>query len=158
MIRGLARGAAAGAAGTTALNAATYLDMAVRGRPTSDTPEQLVEKAADSAGVTIPGEGETRDNRLAGLGPLSGALVGTLVGALSGAVHEFGLKHNKLLPPPVSIVLIGGAAMLLADLPLKLFGVSDPADWAAKDWAADALPHFVYGAVTYATLVATDPK
>ena len=31
--RGLLRGAAAGAAGTTALNTVTYLDMVVRGRP-----------------------------------------------------------------------------------------------------------------------------
>ena len=37
------RGAAAGAAGTTALNAVTYLDMTVRGRGTSSTPEQTVE-------------------------------------------------------------------------------------------------------------------
>jgi hypothetical protein len=36
-------GAAAGAAGTTALNTVTYLDMAVRGRPTSSTPEDIVE-------------------------------------------------------------------------------------------------------------------
>jgi hypothetical protein len=36
MFKGLARGAAAGAAGTTALNAVTYLDMAVRARPASD--------------------------------------------------------------------------------------------------------------------------
>jgi hypothetical protein len=31
--RGLLAGAVAGAAGTTALNAVTYLDMAIRGRP-----------------------------------------------------------------------------------------------------------------------------
>ena len=36
------RGAAAGAAGTTALNVVTYLDMAVRGRPASSTPERTV--------------------------------------------------------------------------------------------------------------------
>jgi hypothetical protein len=36
---GLLSGAAAGAAGTTALNVITYLDIALRGRPTSTTPE-----------------------------------------------------------------------------------------------------------------------
>jgi hypothetical protein len=36
--KGVLRGAAAGAAGTTALNAVTYLDMVVRGRPASDAP------------------------------------------------------------------------------------------------------------------------
>ena len=35
---GLLSGAAAGAAGTTALNVITYLDIALRGRPTSSTP------------------------------------------------------------------------------------------------------------------------
>ena len=47
MTWGIARGALAGAAGTTALNAATYLDMALRGRPASDSTEQLVEKTSE---------------------------------------------------------------------------------------------------------------
>jgi hypothetical protein len=46
--------------------------------------------------------------------------------------------------------------MALSDVPLKLFGISDPADWEGKDWAADALPHLLYGLVTYATIRATD--
>ncbi|MGI8900330.1 MAG: hypothetical protein ACR2HA_05280 [Nocardioides sp.] len=36
--RSVLAGVAAGAAGTTALNAVTYLDMAIRGRGTSSTP------------------------------------------------------------------------------------------------------------------------
>ena len=40
------RGAAAGAAGSTALNAVTYLDMAGRGRGSSSTPEQTVQALA----------------------------------------------------------------------------------------------------------------
>lgn len=39
---GLLRGAAAGAADTAALNAVTTLDVAVRDRPVSDAPEQVV--------------------------------------------------------------------------------------------------------------------
>jgi hypothetical protein len=39
------KGAMAGAAGTTALNAVTYMDMVVRGRGASSTPEQVVEDA-----------------------------------------------------------------------------------------------------------------
>src|SRR3954452_7088049 len=69
-------GAAAGAAGTTALNAVTYLDMAWRGRPASSTPEDTVEKLAHTAGVEVPGDDETRSNRLAGLGPLTGPATG----------------------------------------------------------------------------------
>ena len=39
-------GLLAGAAGTTALNAVTYADMALRGRPGSEIPEHLVEVGA----------------------------------------------------------------------------------------------------------------
>ena len=42
MANGFLTGAIAGTAGTTALNATTYLDMAVRGRGTSSAPEDLV--------------------------------------------------------------------------------------------------------------------
>ena len=49
MIGPILRGAAAGAAGTTALNAVTFLDMAVRGRAESETPKRTVEALADRA-------------------------------------------------------------------------------------------------------------
>ena len=52
---GLLAGAAAGAAGTTTLNVITYLDIAVRGRPTSTTPERTVEAMARLFGLTVPG-------------------------------------------------------------------------------------------------------
>ena len=78
------RGAAAGAAGTTVLNTVTYLDMVLRGRGVSSTPEKTVEVLADKAHVPIPGEGETRDNRVAGLGPLTGIAAGVGVGVLAG--------------------------------------------------------------------------
>jgi hypothetical protein len=89
MALGFLRGAAAGAAGTTALNAATYLDMAVRGRGNSSAPADLAEAVAERADVEIPGEGDERDNRLAGLGPLSGTGVGVVVGDdCDGAVRR----------------------------------------------------------------------
>ena len=49
MKSGTWQGAAAGAAGTTALNAATSVAMAVRERPASDALRQSVERAADRA-------------------------------------------------------------------------------------------------------------
>jgi len=148
MMRGLAAGAAAGAAGTTALNAATYLDMSVRGRPTSDTPEQTVEALASKAGAKIPGEGETRDNRVAGLGPLSGVLTGVGIGALAGALRGLGVR----VPFPLAAVGVGGAAMAGADLPMAALGVTDPRTWPPSSWAADAGPHLAYGVVTVAVL------
>ena len=60
MWRQLLAGAAAGAAGTTALNAATYVDMALRGRPASSTPERSVEAITDRAGLSVPGDGAER--------------------------------------------------------------------------------------------------
>jgi hypothetical protein len=65
----LGYGIAAGPAGVTALNAITYLDMAVRARPTSDTPAQAVEQLAQKAGARIPGESDDRANRLGASGP-----------------------------------------------------------------------------------------
>jgi hypothetical protein len=156
MALGFLRGAAAGAAGTTALNAATYLDMAVRGRGSSSAPQELVEAVADRADIGIPGHGDEKDNRLAGLGPLSGTGVGVAVGAAAGLVLSALRKRGVRLPAPVPVVLIGAAAMALSDVPLKLFGISDPADWKGKDWAADAIPHLLYGLVTYATIRTTE--
>src|SRR5690349_11542744 len=74
--RAALRGAAAGAAGTTALNAVTYLDMTIRARAASSTPEASVEKLSDKLGIGIPGEGKERDNRVQGLGPLLGIATG----------------------------------------------------------------------------------
>jgi hypothetical protein len=54
MLKRLMQGAAAGAAGATALNAATYVDMVLRARPSSSTPEQVAEKLSQRAGVEIP--------------------------------------------------------------------------------------------------------
>jgi hypothetical protein len=152
MTWGIARGALAGAAGTTALNAATYLDMALRGRPASDSTEQLVEQAADRAGVSIPGDKDERGNRVQGLGPLAGVAVGVLVGAAAGLVHRGLARSGRSLPPAVEATLIGGVAMALSDVPLKLLGISDPATWAVADWASDAIPHLLYGTVTCAVL------
>src|SRR4051795_11606526 len=88
------RGAAAGAAATTALNAVTYLDMTVRGRPTSSTPEQTVEKLAEKAHVEIPGDEEHRRNRVQGLGALTGLVAGIGVGGLAGLVRAARLRSS----------------------------------------------------------------
>jgi uncharacterized membrane protein len=148
--RGLLRGAAAGAAGTTALNAVTYLDMALRGRPASDAPEQVVQRLAGKAGVDLPGGRTERANRVAGLGPLAGIAAGVGVGALAGVLRSAGVR----LPTALGGPLLGVAAMAASDVPLGALGVSDPRTWSATDWVSDALPHLVYGLTTHATLTA----
>lgn len=147
MLRRLLVGAAAGAAGTTALNATTYLDMALRGRPASSTPEKMVEKLADARGVEIPGEGETRSNRVSALGSLSGLATGVAVGAGYGLVDLLRLRPRGL----GGVVLAGGGAMLLANGTMVKYGVTDPTSWTATEWASDVVPHLAYGLVVAAT-------
>jgi hypothetical protein len=152
LIKGLAAGLAAGAAGTTALNAVTYLDMAARGRPASSTPEDTVEQLAAKAGIDIPGDEEARGNRLAGLGPLTGLAIGVGMGALLGLARSFGFRPNVLLAG----ALVGAAAMAGTDVPMAALGVTDPRTWAAADWLSDAAPHLVYGLVTAAVVQGMD--
>ena len=146
-------GAAAGAAGTTALNAVTYLDMAVRGRPSSSTPEDTVEALADKAHVSIPGQGATRENRVAGLGPLTGLVTGIGVGAVLGLARAVGWRPRSL----GGGVAAGLLAMVGSDVPMTALGVTDPRTWPASSWAADVVPHLAYGVVTAAVLDRLDP-
>lgn len=143
MFKRLLLGAAAGAAGTTALNAATYADMVWSARPASSTPQQVVEGLAKSADVDVPGEGEDRDNRLSALGAMSGIVTGVGVGAAYGLLDVVGLR------PPAWLggLLASAAAMAGSNVPMAVLGVSDPTTWAAKDWASDVIPHLAYGAV-----------
>ncbi len=154
MFRALLRGAAAGAAGTTALNAVTYLDMAVRARPASSTPQQSVEVMAQKLGHPVPGEGARHENRLAGLGPLNGIAVGVGIGAVAGLLRPV-LARLSL---PVGATVIGAAALAAANIPMKRLGVSDPATWSAADWVSDVVPHAAFGLVTHATLRAVSPS
>jgi hypothetical protein len=151
---GLLAGAAAGAAGTAALNAATYLDMTVRGRAASSTPQQTVEVVEDRLPVSVPGEGEARENRVSGLGSLSGIVTGVGIGAAFGVLRRAGLRPSL----PVGAVLVGLAAMASTGASMVRLGVSDPRTWSAADWLSDLVPHLIYGGVTYGVLQAVDPR
>jgi hypothetical protein len=152
MVRALLAGATAGSAGTSALNAVTYVDMAVRARPASQTPQQSIEALADRLGVDVPGEGEERENRVEGLAPLMGILTGTALGAVLGIARRLGWRP----PLGVDILTATAVAMVGANAPMASMGISDPRTWSASDWAADVVPHLAYGAVTAATLHALD--
>ena len=142
------RGAAAGAAGTTALNVAGYLDMAVRGRPASSTPQRTVETLAGLAHVTVPGQGETRGNRVEGLGALTGLVSGIGVGGVLGLARASGFRAGTLLTTLVVLVSTNG--------PMTVLGVTDPRTWSRTDWISDVVPHLAYGAVVTTTLDALD--
>ena len=152
MVRALLQGAAAGAAGTAALDATTYLDMAVRGRAASAVPELAVEKLATHVRADVLGHGDTRQHRVEGLGSLSGIATGVGVGAVLGLLRRAGLR-----PGPVTGSLLSGAvAMVAANASLVRLGITDPRRWSATDWVADALPHLAYGLVAHATLTGLD--
>jgi hypothetical protein len=141
--RSLTRGALAGAAGTTALNAVTYCDMVVRGRPASSTPEQTVETVADKLGLTIPGGKNARRNRVAGSGPLFGLATGV------GAGAALGVLSARWRPPLVLHATVAAAlAMAAGNGPMTGLAVTDPRTWSTSDWLSDALPHAAYGLVT----------
>jgi hypothetical protein len=152
ILSGVAAGAAAGAAGCAALDATTYLDMAVRGRPTSDVPEQTVEAVVRHLPVEVPGANSRRKNRIAGLGGLAGGLTGIGVGAALGALYGLGVRP----PLAVGALVAGLGTMATTDGSIAGLKVSDPRTWSATDWLSDLIPHLVYGAVTYATLTALE--
>ena len=150
-----AQGCLAGAAGTTALNAVTYLDMALRGRSSSETPETMVEKTVRSLGADIPGDEEHRGNRLSALGALSGIITGVSVGSVAGFL-PLRRPYSSASAVLLRGLVIGGFAMLAANAPLAWSGVSDPRDWSVADWASDALPHLAYGLTAAGTLALAD--
>jgi hypothetical protein len=55
-------GTAAGSVGTVALNAATYADMALRGKPASSVPAQVADELAKKVGLD-PSLPEREDGR-----------------------------------------------------------------------------------------------
>ena len=154
LLRGFILGGLAGAAGTTALNTVTYLDMVWRARPASSTPETTVEKLSELTGIPVPGNEEQRQNRVAGLGPLTGLAVGVGVGAVLGAARGMGFRSGLLS----GTVLAAAAALLGSNGPMTALGISDPRKWSFVDWASDLIPHMVYGAVTAAALQRLDPR
>jgi drug/metabolite transporter (DMT)-like permease len=148
----LLRGAAAGAVATTALHAVTYLDMVVRGRGTSSTPEQAVEALANKAHVAIPGDDETRENRVHGLGALMGLAAGVGFGGVVGLVRAAGFRS----PPVVRTLLTTLGVLVATNGPMTALGVTDPRTWSSTDWISDLVPHLAYGAVVTATMEAFD--
>ena len=146
------RGAAAGAAGTTALNAVTYLDMAGRGRATSSTPEQTVEALAEKAHVSIPGDEEERQNRVQGLGPLTGLVAGVGVGVLAGLARAAGFRSRPLVGTALTTV----GVLIASNGPMTVLGITDPRTWSTTDWISDVVPHLAYAAVVKTTMDAFD--
>ncbi|GAA4940150.1 hypothetical protein HD597_009007 [Nonomuraea thailandensis] len=134
----------AGAAGTSALNIATYLDMAIRARGASSTPQQAVAKLTDLTDVSL-GDGEQAENRKEALGSLLGYATG------AGAALCYGLltPSGRSLPWPVGVSALTALAMTGSNAPLTALGTTNPREWPASAWISDAVPHLAYGITAY---------
>jgi hypothetical protein len=149
MNRNVFAGLAAGAAGTTALNTVTYLDMVVRARPASSTPEDTVQRVEEQTGVSLSSQGsgaEAAANRRSGLGALLGIAAGLGVGAL------YGVLRPRLRGLPLAVLGTGAglAANVGTTAPMALLGVTNPPQWSAGSWVSDLVPHLAYGITTAA--------
>src|SRR5919206_5280157 len=91
----LLRGLVAGAAGTTALDLTTYLDMAVLGRPASDAPKRTVEQLTERLHVPLPGDDRAHDARAVGLGTVLGHSVGLAIGLVAGGLRSAGWPRTR---------------------------------------------------------------
>ncbi|WP_436760199.1 hypothetical protein [Streptosporangium sp. V21-05] len=141
----LTAGVLAGAAGTTALDVAGYLDMVVRGRAASGLPARAAGELAERADVGL-GSGETADSRREGLGALLGYATGLGVGGLYGL-----LAGDRRVPLPVAAVGLSAMAMAASVVPLTALRLTDPRDWSVSSWVSDIVPHLAYG-LTAATV------
>ncbi|WFE54099.1 MULTISPECIES: hypothetical protein [unclassified Micromonospora] len=141
----VADGAIAGAVGSTALNVVSYLDMALRGRPESDVPQETVDKLAGIAHVDL-GSGDRRANRRSGLGPLIGYGLGIAAG-VAFALYA----GDRRQPLPVATGLLGAGVMTMTDGSITALGISDPRTWRRSDWISDIIPHLAYGLTAAAT-------
>ena len=103
------RGAGAGAAGTTALNVLSYVDMVARARPASTTPEATIDMFAGRSHIPLPGTDGARANREAGLAPLIGIATDTPMTVLD-ALDRDGRNERRHWLAPVSRVLGGRRA------------------------------------------------
>ena len=144
----LRRGLVAGAVGTTVIDAVTWLDMAIRGRPASELPRRTVEAGLDAFGLDVPGNAHQRRNREEAFGALSGIGAGLGVGVAASTARALGLR----LPGPLGAVVTGLGAMATTDLSAQSLGTTDIGSWSAGDWAADVVPHLAYGFATSAVL------
>jgi hypothetical protein len=128
-------GAVAGAAATAVLNATTYTDMAVRGRPPSTLPSRMAERFAQKLGITLD------DNQKSGAGMLLGYVDGF------GAGTAFSLARSMCPDVPAlwAGIALGLATMAMSEGTATAMGETNPATWPASAWISGLIPRFMYG-------------
>ncbi len=152
----IGRAVVAGAAGTLALEATTYLDVAVRGRAPSEVPGRVVGRLASRAGIDAIAESRDDDNarnRRTGIAAILGYATG--LGAATAATLAWSARRS--VPLPAVALATGAAAMAMSDAGATALGVTDPRSWGVKGWIADVIPHLVFGFATATVLARTAP-
>ncbi|MDQ6908933.1 MAG: hypothetical protein M3176_19105 [Chloroflexota bacterium] len=159
MLRGIVRGMVAGAIGALTLNVVTYADMAMRGRPSSDAPAKLADILAKKAGIDLSGGKRGDDaneqirNRQSGLGALLGYATGLGIGSIYGGLRASADQTSK----PIASLTLGLVAIATSDVPLTVYGLTEPTKWTRAEWIADLVPHLAYGVMTAAVCDALTP-
>jgi hypothetical protein len=144
----LGRGLIAGAAGTMALDATTYADMLLRGRPPSELPGEAAAKFAKQVGFDLQGDDDRTKARREGLG----AVLGYGTGAAVGVAAAFVLGDRAGRRVVGQGLALGACAMLASMVPMTAQGLTDPREWGLEGWLADVVPHAAYGLAAAAAL------
>jgi hypothetical protein len=135
----LARGLAAGAAGTAALNPVSYADMALRARPPSKVSRRVVKEFARWAGVR-----NMEQPRVQGLSMLLGYADGFGAGVLFGVLRP----RMRGIPWFAAGAALGVFTMVLSEGTATAMGKTDPRAWGVSGWLVDLVPRTLYGCVT----------
>lgn len=152
--RGIVVGVLAGAAGTTALNTVSYLDMLISARPASDTSEVTITKLEEVIKLRVPGDEVQHNNRVAALGPMTGIAVGVTIGAVLEIARSLGWRPGAVV---LAVVATSGA-LIGSNTPMTLLEVTDPRKWSARAWISDIIPHLAFGIATATVLWKVTPR
>lgn len=156
MIRTVVAGAIAGAAGELALNVVSYADMAIRARPASEMPANVVKRLAEESNVDLA-RPQHRQRTAANRQEAIGALLGYVMAIGSAVAYALVRRAGLRLPVPLAGVAVGAAAMAVSDSVATAVGATDPRTWGVGGWLGDIIPHAAYGVVCAATLELIDP-
>jgi hypothetical protein len=136
-----ATGALSGAIGTLALDAATYADIAVRGRAPSSVPADTVGATVAHVGLSLGDDDETAAHRRTGIGALLGYGTGIAIGTLYGTIRPAARRFRL----PVAGLTLGATAMIAANAGAVMAGTTDPRQWSVEEWLDDIVPHLCFG-------------
>ena len=147
----IAIGLLAGAAGTAALDLASYADMLGRGRPPSELPATVVSKLAARIGLSsfANASDAAAKSRRSALGALFGYGVGLGAGVTYAALRP---KVRAWLPWPIAGLIVGAATLVASEGSATALGATDWRTWSTTDWIADIVPRSLYGLTVALTI------